>query len=180
MQCSAGRKRIFMAQADERGFVCLRHFSSRSLPLESSGSTSFQHYTSHLSTRFSEVGLRGPWKPHPQGPIRQWIHGSRQAGRPVRFGGHWYRFGQDCEVTYGHRVGGTMGMEKKDSQKENIITVKMIVVLVISTKHPSHQHTASAEGLQDQDPFSGQIRRGGGSLCSERHPSREWPPAMAF
>lgn len=50
-------------------------------------------------------GLKGPWTRHPGSPVRSWVQGSRLAGRPVRVDGQLYRFGQECEYTYGYKVG---------------------------------------------------------------------------
>lgn len=48
--------------------------------------------------------IHGPWSPHPLNPIRSWQQGSRPAGRPVVSNGSLFRFGQDCRLTYGHRI----------------------------------------------------------------------------
>ncbi|KAG1653612.1 hypothetical protein FOA52_011349 [Chlamydomonas sp. UWO 241] len=53
---------------------------------------------------WSSDSLLGEWVRHPQSPVRSWKQGSRPAGRPIVYNGQLYRFGQDCAVTYGHRV----------------------------------------------------------------------------
>lgn len=45
--------------------------------------------------------LHGPWTLHPASPVREWMQGSRMAGRPIVVNGKLYRFGQDCGATYG-------------------------------------------------------------------------------
>ncbi len=49
--------------------------------------------------------LLGPWKPHPQNPVKKDAIGARMAGRIIVSDGKMYRFGMDCGKTYGHKVG---------------------------------------------------------------------------
>eukprot|EP00955_Chlamydomonas_euryale_P101836 365377-Chlamydomonas_euryale.AAC.11 len=56
-----------------------------------------------LEIWFSDT-LTGAWTRHPGSPVKSWLQGSRMAGRPIKYDGQIYRFGQDCTFTYGHRV----------------------------------------------------------------------------
>ena len=54
---------------------------------------------------YGAAALAGPWREHPASPIvRTDPTLARPAGRPVRDGGGWLRFAQDCGAAYGHRV----------------------------------------------------------------------------
>ena len=57
-----------------------------------------------LLCRYSDNGLKGDWKPHAMNPVKAGVQGARNAGRPLIHDGKLYRFGQDCEYTYGHKV----------------------------------------------------------------------------
>jgi hypothetical protein len=46
--------------------------------------------------------LEGPWRPHPQNPIRSDVRRARPAGRVFHQDGHLYRPAQDCSVRYGY------------------------------------------------------------------------------
>lgn len=43
----------------------------------------------------------GPWRLHPQAPIKSDVRGARPAGRPFRWRGQLYRPAQDCSERYG-------------------------------------------------------------------------------
>ena len=53
---------------------------------------------------FDAPGPQGPWRPHPQNPIRTGADGSRPAGPLFRMDGVVVRPAQDCSVTYGGAV----------------------------------------------------------------------------
>ena len=61
---------------------------------------------SNLVIYHSEQLLKGQWKQHVQNPVM--IHGvsagARQAGRIISFNSTLYRFGQNCEQTYGKDI----------------------------------------------------------------------------
>ena len=44
---------------------------------------------------------RGPWRPHPQNPVKIDVRSSRPAGPPIVVDGVLYRPAQDCSCTYG-------------------------------------------------------------------------------
>lgn len=48
--------------------------------------------------------LLGPWRPHPQNPVKVDVRSSRPAGRPFHFAGNLYRPAQDCSRAYGGAI----------------------------------------------------------------------------
>ena len=65
-------------------------------------SAPFRHDTLRL---FGADCLSGPWREHPESPVRQNDpRRARPAGRVVRAGGDLFRFAQDCRPRYGTSV----------------------------------------------------------------------------
>jgi len=48
--------------------------------------------------------LIGPWRPHPQNPVKTDVRSSRPGGRPFLRDGKWIRPAQDCSISYGSRI----------------------------------------------------------------------------
>jgi hypothetical protein len=53
---------------------------------------------------FHSDGPFGPWRPHPQNPVKSDVRSARPAGRLYRRGGDWFRPAQNCALGYGHSV----------------------------------------------------------------------------
>jgi hypothetical protein len=64
---------------------------------------SYGNYDNNLHLFVSE-NLRGPYRAHPQSPIRLGLRGSRMAGPLVRHGDKLYRPAQDCLHRYGAQI----------------------------------------------------------------------------
>ncbi|HMR31939.1 MAG TPA: hypothetical protein PKA13_12470 [Geminicoccaceae bacterium] len=53
---------------------------------------------------FMAEALEGPWRPHPQNPVKIDCRTSRPGGRPFVHGGSLYRPAQDCSLSYGGAI----------------------------------------------------------------------------
>jgi hypothetical protein len=53
---------------------------------------------------FYSDALAGPWRPHPDNPVKSDCRSARPAGRIVRRGDRLFRPAQDCEEAYGSGI----------------------------------------------------------------------------
>lgn len=53
---------------------------------------------------FMAEALEGPWRPHPQNPVKIDCRSSRPGGRPFLHNGSLYRPAQDCSLCYGGAI----------------------------------------------------------------------------
>jgi len=119
-------------------------------------STLFEHngyfwiaYTDTAMDRFDNLNvcyaesLSGPWRLHPQNPVKRDARSSRGGGTPFRVDGSLYRPAQDCGVRYG---GAIRILQIVECSPTAFAEKEITVIKPAAGKNPHGFHTLSAWG----------------------------------
>lgn len=90
--------------------------------------------------------LTGPWRAHPQNPVKVDVRGSRPGGTPFEHEGFLYRPAQDCARSYGSRASlqRVLRMDPRTYLEEPVA----LVAPDPASPYPAGLHTLSSTGTR--------------------------------